>query len=310
MIKYFKKRNPFLVYNSEYLVSFSTDGEYKNFDIYKYKRIRDRLIHNRIIKPQQIIHPKPCTLQDLKLIHTDKYLRQIQDPIFVNKIMKIQINSIWENMILEYFKAVCGGTVLAAQYALEKKQVVFNLGGGFHHAHPEKAEGFCLINDVAIAISRLEQKYRKLRFLIIDLDYHQGNGNALIFNGKENVFTFSVHADHWEDIDSSTNLDIPVPSSISESDYISVIKEHTVNVIQYFKPDIIFYIAGSDPYEMDSLGDMKISRDVMLERNMFVLTVARDKKLPVVIVPGGGYGKDSWHIYYDFIEHSVSRKYV
>lgn len=301
MFNIFKRQKAYIVFSSEYLVGVSTYGDHHSFDIFKYKRIRDLLVSQKVLKPKNIFYPEPCTFDDMRLVHTEKYIQLIKDPLYVNQALKIEINSLWENSVLEYYMAVSGGTIEASFRALEFKKPVFNLGGGFHHAQPEKAEGFCLLNDIAMAIMRLKKETSLKKFLIVDLDYHQGNGNGLIFKDDQNVFTFSVHADHWEDIESPRSLDVLVSSDVSNTKYISLVKENFEKVLKKFTPEIIFYVAGSDPYEKDELADMKISRETMLERNMFVLEQAVNRSLPLVILPGGGYGKDSWEIYNDFI---------
>ena len=301
MFSLFKRHKAYIVFSSEYLVGISTYGDHHSFDILKYKRTRDMLISGKILKPKNIFHPEPCTFDDIRLVHTEKYLQMIRDPLYVNQALKIEINSLWENSVLEYYMAVSGGTIEASFKALELKKPVFNLGGGFHHAHPEKAEGFCLLNDIAIAIMRIKKETALKKILIVDLDYHQGNGNGLIFKDDHNVFTFSVHADHWVDIESSTSLDVLVLSDISDKEYMELIRKNLEKVMESFTPEIIYYIAGSDPYEKDELADMKISRGMMLERNMFVFEQAVKNSLPLVILPGGGYGKYSWKIYNDFI---------
>lgn len=301
MFRIFKRHKAHIVFSSEYLIGLSTYGDHHSFDIFKYKRIRDLLISGKVLKPKHILLPQVCSFDDIRLVHTDKYIEMIKDPLFVNQTLKIEVNSIWENSVLEYYMAVSGGTIMAAFKAIELGQAVFNLGGGFHHAQPETAEGFCLLNDIAIAIMRVKSVTSIKKILIVDLDYHQGNGNGIIFKDDPDVFTFSVHADHWEDIESATTLDILVASDISDKDYLKLIKENLKKIMNSFEPELLFYIAGSDPYEKDELADMLISRDTMLERNMFVLRQAENKSLPLVILPGGGYGNESWEIYYDFI---------
>lgn len=305
MFRFFKKQKAYIVFSSSYLIGVSTYGNHHSFDIYKYKRIRDLLISEKILKAKNILHPGPSSFTDIRRVHSEKFIQQIKDPIAVNQLLKIQINSLWDNTVLEYFMAVCGGTIFAACKALEYNAPVFNLGGGFHHAQPDKAEGFCLLNDVAIAIKKIQSKKGRKKILIIDLDYHQGNGNAIIFQNDSSVFTLSVHADKWIDLVAVSNKDILVPSDISDDEYMMIIKNEFDFVLDDFDPELIFYIAGSDPYEKDQLADMHISRETMLQRNMYVVEKARKINKPIVILPGGGYGKDSWEVYYDFVKNTL-----
>ena len=306
MIHFFKQRKAYIVFSSDYLVGVSTYGDHHSFDIFKYKRIRDLLISDKIVKPKQILQPQIAAFSDVALVHTEKYIQHIKDPITVNQLLKIEINSLWDNTVLEYFLAVSGGTIYAACKALEYRKPVFNFGGGFHHAQPESAEGFCLINDVAIAIKKIKNKRKVNKVLIVDLDYHQGNGNLLIFKDDPTVFTFSVHADRWLEEEGQANKGILVDSDISNEDYLDLISRELDSILEKFKPGIIFYIAGSDPYEKDELADMKIDRETMLKRNMYVISRANEIDTPIVILPGGGYGKDSWEIYYDFVKTTMT----
>ncbi|MCB0283483.1 MAG: histone deacetylase [Calditrichae bacterium] len=305
MISIFRKPKAYIVFSSEYLVGVSTYGDHNSFDIYKYKRIRDQLITDKLLKLKHILYPQPCSYNDINLVHTNNYIRKIKDPVFVNQALKIEVNSVWDNTVLEYYKAVCGGTVFAAFNAISLGKPVFNLGGGFHHAQPDKAEGFCLLNDIAIAIRKIKLKTEIKNILIVDLDYHQGNGNTKIFKDDASVFTFSIHADCWNKFDAVANLDVLVSSDLSDREYLRQIRLNLKEVLSSFKADLIFYIAGSDPYKGDNLADMKISRKAMLQRNVYILSKAREHKIPIVVLPGGGYGPDSWLIYYEFIKAAL-----
>ncbi len=302
MMWFFRKPRAYLVFSSDYLLGLSTYGSYHGFDIYKYKRMRDALLKEKVVHRNWVCAPRPCRNEDITLVHSAEYLRKIQDPLYVNQMLKIQMNSMWDSSVLEYFKAATGGTLYATALALNKNNAVFNLGGGFHHAHSDHGEGFCLINDVAIAIEKFRRKKRIQKVLVVDLDYHQGNGTAGIFRENPEVFTFSVHAEQWEEINGTANLDVLVDSKISDRDYLALIRRHLDELAENTEADIIFYVAGSDPYAEDALADMHISRQAMLQRNLMVLDFAAGLNIPLVILPGGGYGESSWYIYYDFLK--------
>jgi acetoin utilization deacetylase AcuC-like enzyme len=308
LISFLRKPKAYVVFSSEYLIGVSTYGDHHTFDIFKYKRIRDTLISEKLLKAKNILYPKPCDFSDIANVHTSIYIRKIQDPIYVNQALKIEINSIWDNSVLEYYKAVCGGTIYATYKAIELKKPVFNLGGGFHHAQPDKAEGFCLLNDIAIAIKKIKETTNLRKILIVDLDYHQGNGNTLIFKDDPEVYTFSIHADKWLDAKAVSNRDILIQSDISDEKYRLLVEENLNSIMDHFKPELIFYVAGSDPYIHDDLTDMSISRGMMLKRNLFVLGSAQKFNIPIIVLPGGGYGQKSWEIYYDFISTALKGK--
>ncbi|MCK5344935.1 MAG: histone deacetylase [Candidatus Heimdallarchaeota archaeon] len=301
----FKREHVKVVFSSDYIHGLSSIGEYQTFDIMRFKKIRDKLVDEKLLKRKNILRPEFCTTDDLRQVHTEKYIRQIQDPQFVSRLLKLDEVNLFYNSVLEFYKAVTGGTLLATAYSLKWNIPVFNLGGGYHHAHADKGEGFCLVNDVAIAIQKFRSLNRAKKYMIIDLDYHQGNGNLLYFQDDRDVFTFSMHADTWVEIEREHNKDILLPAGCDDETYLAILEKELNETCWKFRPDIVFFIAGSDTYEKDTLGDMDISREGMLKRNLFVYRKVRKQNIPLVVVAGGGYGEDSWEVYYDFIAHCL-----
>ena len=267
----------------------------------RFKRIRDVLVDKKIVHRKNILKPTMVSYEDMALVHTETYLKRIQNPVYVGKTLRIEHVDPWDSTLLEFFRIVTGGTILASEYAIHHKSTVFNLGGGFHHARSDSAAGFCLINDVAIAIEKFRSKKMIFRPMIIDLDYHQGDGTLSFYNEDSDVFTFSLNASHWLTSEKQNNLDIHLPENCNGSTYMDILRTNLPKIIEAFKPDIIFYIAGSDIYAHDSIGDLNLSRAEMLDRNMYVLNQVQTRRLPLVVVAGGGYGSESWMIYYDFI---------
>jgi acetoin utilization deacetylase AcuC-like enzyme len=275
----------------------------------RFKKIRDLLVAKRIIKRRKILKPDMVSYNDMALVHAEKYLKRIQNPVYVSKILKFDHADPWDSTILEFFRIVTGGTLLATEYAIRHQSTVFNLGGGFHHAQIDKAVGFCLLNDIAIAIQKYRLKKKISNPLIIDLDYHQGDGTLQFYNDDSNVFTFSLNASHWITSEKENNLDINLPENCSGSAYIEILRSKLPEILKEFNPDIVYYIAGSDPYSHDTIGDLSISRQEMLDRNMYVLKQVQSEKLPLVVVAGGGYGAESWKIYYDFIRATIGKRH-
>lgn len=311
MISFFRRKaKAFLVYSIEYNIGLSGQSNSEILDVYKFKRIKERLLNERAIKQKQIILPGTVDNLDLQRVHSPKYIKQIQDPIFVNNALKLNVNDPWDNSLLEYFKIVTAGTVTATIKAIESKRPVFNLGGGFHHAKYQQAEGFCLINDIAVAIEKARAEKSIKKVLIVDLDYHQGNGNLDIYKDDPDVYTFSIHADTWLEQKAIANRDIQIKSNITKKEYLQLIKANLKEIEKEFQADLIFYVAGSDPYKHDALADMQIGRKAMLKRNLSILKFAWKRRIPLVVVAGGGYGPKSWKIYYDFISHALKGTYV
>ncbi len=302
-----RKKNTWVVFSHDYYHGLSGVNQIDTIDAMKFKRIRDTLVEKKIINRKKILIPGMVNYHDMGLVHTQPYLKNIQDPAHVSQLFHIYMDTPWDSSILEFFRIVTGGTLLATEHAIKNQGVVFNLGGGFHHARPDQAAGFCLINDVAIAISKYRKKKLIHKPMIIDLDYHQGDGNLLIFKDDPAVMTYSMHANPWLTVSKENNIDIIVPEKSDGQHYLEILQSTLPPAFNNFNPDLVFYIAGSDPYEADTIGDMKLTREQMLVRNLFVFNLVQAKKVPMVILAGGGYGPQSWNIYYDFIREIFLR---
>jgi len=296
-----------IVYRSEYLTAVHSRSSYRTFDPKRFKKIRDQLVKDHLIKRKDIIRPQSVSEDDMLLVHSQNYLNSLKNPVFVGKILNLDYVDPWDNYVLEYFRFMVGGTLAATQYALEKNITVFNLGGGYHHAHPDRGEGFCLLNDVAIAIEKYKIQYSIKRVLVVDLDYHQGNGILLYYRNNPDVFTFSMHTENWDEIDKANNIDLELPSHINDEEYLEILEKRLPKVFDDFIPDLTIYLAGSDPYIKDELGDFDISEVGMLDRDIFVYQQARNRKIPLVVVAAGGYGPESWKIYYNFIKWVINK---
>lgn len=254
-----------------------------------------------------MLQAEQVSTEDILRVHTKEYLESLRNPMTVGKILNLDYVDPWDNYVMEHFRFIVGGTLLATQYALEENKTVFNLGGGYHHAHPDRGEGFCLLNDVAITIEKYLSQNRIERVLVVDLDYHQGNGILLFYRNNPNIFTFSVHAANWDIVEKENNIDIELPTGTGDEEYLGVVKNHIPNILENFTPDLTIYLAGSDPYKDDVLGDFNISEQGMLDRDIFVYNQVRSRNIPLVVLAAGGYGLESWRIYYNFIKWVIKR---
>jgi len=307
-MRIFRRKRCKIVYRSEYFSAIHGENTHRSFDVMKYKKVRDQLIKEKLIKRKDVLTAPRISDEDLLLVHTREYLDTLKSPMIVGKILNLNYVNPWDEYILEYFRYVSGGTVLAAEYALEHHLAVFNLGGGYHHAHPDRGEGFCLINDVAVAIRKLQNLNKLNHTLIVDLDYHQGNGNLLYFRDDERTFTFSMHANNWDEIrGKKNNIDLEIPSHTSDDNYLKILTAELPKVFGVFKADLVIYVAGSDPYIKDTLGDFDISEDGMLQRDIIVYRESVKRQIPLVILGAGGYGPESWKIYFNFIKWVITK---
>ncbi len=307
ILRLFRQKRAKIVYRSEYMTAIYARDNHRAFDVMKFKKIRDQLVKEHLITRKDVLVPPRVSDEDLLRVHTKKYLESLKNPLIVAQYLYLDYVNPWDEFIFEYFRYVTGGTILAAEHAFEQDLVVFNLGGGYHHAHRDKAEGFCLINDVAVAIEKLRAEKKLRRVLVVDLDYHQGNGVMLIYKNDPDVFTFSIHGATWEEIDKENNLDIELPSHTGDAEYLEALKSYLPGVVERFQPELTIYLAGADPFKEDTLGDFELTESGLLERDQFVYQQIRQRKIPLAVLAAGGYGPHSWKIYFNFIKWVITK---
>lgn len=237
------------------------------------------------------VEPEPVAWEQLALVHTADYLRKVRlGRLSLEEIAQLELP--WAPAIVEGFRLMAGGTLLAARHALEGHPPAgLHLGGGFHHAFANHGEGFCLFNDVAVAIRVLQQEQRIVRAAVVDCDVHHGNGTALIFDGDPSVFTFSIHQQHnYPAFKPRGSLDIGVEDRLTNVAYLTRLRKALPAVLD-FQPDLLFYLAGADPYEDDQLGGLALTQEGLRERDRIVLAACRNASLPVVVTLAGGYAR-------------------
>ena len=295
-----------LFFRDEYVYDAVEEGFRHTFDIERPRRIRDALISSGTVPPQDFEAPAAVSDEELLLVHTPQYLDQIRDPATLARFLLLDPKRRWDQGLLDQFRYASGGTLAAARAAAFEGAWGVNLGGGFHHAQADKAEGFCAIADVAVAIRCLRREGFAGRILVVDLDYHHGNGNALIFAGDETVFTFSMHNVPWCFIDKRNNRDVEIPAQADDETYLSLLRPVLPKIVAEFRPALAFYLAGSDPFIEDTLGDCAMSEAGLLERDRFVTSTLGAAGVPMVVVTAGGYGPSSWRIYYNYFRWLVT----
>ncbi len=258
------------------------------FPTVKYKLVRQLLIDKGILNPDEVFTPEPASDEDVALVHTEEWIRKLKfGTITYADIMRLEIP--YSQQVVRAFWLAAGGTILAARLALERG-IGFNIGGGFHHAFPNHGEGFCAIHDVAIAVRRLQKDGLVRRAMVIDTDVHHGNGTAAIFAGDASVFTLSIHQrDNYPEIKPPSSLDIHVEDNVGDSEYLRRLSEACNIAIPGFRPDIVFYVAGADPYCQDQLGGLNLTFDGLRERDRMVFERAARERIPVVVTLAGGY---------------------
>lgn len=237
----------------------------------------------------EFVEPSPAAWDDLELVHTAEYLEQVREGLFSpQELMQLELP--WSPEIVEGFRLMTGGTLAAGRDALVAGFGA-HIGGGFHHAFANHGEGFCLFNDVAVAIRVLQRERRVTRAAVIDCDVHHGNGTAMIFDRDPAVFTFSIHQQHnYPAFKPRGSLDIGLEDGAGDAEYLAKLGQALPNVLA-FEPDIAFYLAGADPYEDDQLGGLGLSIEGLRERDHLVFTACRGARIPIVLTLAGGYAR-------------------
>ena len=242
--------------------------------------------------PAERIHDPPrATTADLLRVHTAGYVTRFTEGLLDDAEIR-RIGFPWSGGLVERSYRAVGGTVAATRAALERG-VAMNLAGGTHHAFPDHGEGFCVFNDVAVAIRALQADGSVRRAAVVDLDVHQGNGTHAIFSGDADVFTFSMHGErNYPFHKVAGSLDIELPDGTGDADYIDALAGALPGVIAASAPDLVIYLAGADPHEHDRLGRLALTHDGLARRDALVLQSCRDVGTPVAITIAGGYGRD------------------
>ena len=275
-----------LVYSDQYDLNL---GEHV-FPSKKYRWLHDRLIQTRFADPEDFVEPRPATNEDLLLVHdTDWVVRLRSGTLSYQQILQLEIP--YSHAMVQAFMLAAGGSILAARHALETG-VGFNIGGGFHHAFRDHGEGFCAINDIAIAIRRLQQDGAIRRAMVVDCDVHHGNGTAAIFAGDASVFTISIHQfNNYPSEKPPSSLDIHLADGIGDAEYLHRLGNGYRAALTMFRPELVVYVAGADPYYEDQLGGLSLTFDGLKERDSLVMHTALTQQIPVAVVLAGGYAQ-------------------
>jgi acetoin utilization deacetylase AcuC-like enzyme len=271
------------------------------FPTAKYSRLHARLLDARIIEPADIVEPAPAGWDVLALVHTPEYLTKIRSGALSPEDLA-ELELPWSQEMVEGFRLMAGGTIEAACLAcglhgsssradFQGRGVACHLGGGLHHAFANHGEGFCPFNDVAVAVRVLQRDPRCSRVAIVDLDVHHGNGTAFIFESDPRVFTFSMHQQHnypmWKPRGS---LDIGLPDGTGDAAYLRAL-ERALPDVMASDPQCVFYLAGADPYEEDTLGGLRLTAAGLRRRDRMVIEAVRGAGVPLVVTLAGGYAR-------------------
>ena len=303
-----------LVYSDDYYLPIGAHV----FPAEKYQRVHKRLLQTGVAEPGDFVPPQPASDRDILLVHTPMYVQKLKTGT-LSAHEELQLEIPYSPELVRAFWLAAGGSILAADLAL-RERVAFNIGGGFHHAFPDHGEGFCMIHDVAVAIRRMQHDDRIRSAMTVDCDVHHGNGTAAIFAGVRvpsaplpstgapllgpaapvklrnahagEVFTISLHQEHnYPASKPPSSIDVDLPDEIGDEEYLGWLDHALSSGLRQFKPDLMCYIAGADPYQEDQLGGLSLTIEGLKRRDALVFRVARARDIPVMVTFAGGYAR-------------------
>lgn len=258
------------------------------FPTVKYRRVKETLLAEGTLRAADLVRPEPAPWEQLSRVHDGAYLRKIRERGFSRREELTLEVPLTDEFVLA--SRVCAsGTTLAGRRALESG-LCLHLGGGFHHAFRDHGEGFCLLNDVAVALRTLLDEGRLERAAVVDCDVHHGNGTAAIFADEPAVFTFSLHQEHNYPLHKPPgDLDLGLPDGTGDGEYLAILQERLEEVLPAHRPELVVYLAGADPYREDQLGGLSLSKRGLRARDDAVLEVCREAGTTVAVCLAGGY---------------------
>src|SRR5437764_7141512 len=265
-------------------------GEGHVFPIRKFELVRDRLLREGTLAPSEIVEPREAAVEDVLLVHTEDYVTRLRAGALTARELR-RLGLPWSKALVRRSFLAASGTINAARSALEEG-VGANLAGGTHHAFPDHGEGFCVLNDVGIAVRVLRRDRLIRRAAVVDLDVHQGNGTASIFAGDREVFTLSMHgAKNYPLFKIPSTLDVELADGTSDGEYLETLARNLPLVFAH-RPEIVFYLGGADPFAGDRLGRLALTAGGLRERDETVLGECKARGVPVATVMSGGYAED------------------
>jgi len=261
------------------------------FPMLKYELIPGQLLHEGTMHASEIFAPAVCEDEVILLAHDAQYLKRLNDQTLSDREQRA-IGFPQSPALTLREKIITQGTIDCARYAISNG-VALNVAGGTHHAFADHGEGFCLLNDFAVAARLLLSTGEVEKVVIVDLDVHQGNGTASIFQGDPKVFTFSMHGAHnYPFRKEVSDLDVPLPDGIGDEEYLGLLESHLPRVLDEQQPDLVFYLSGVDILSTDRFGKLNVSMEGCLNRDVIVLQALKQRSIPCAVSMGGGYSPD------------------
>lgn len=260
------------------------------FPSQKFRLIAEALLAEKIAASEDFVKPEPASDEDILRVHTPEWTRKLKTgTLTASEVMLLEIP--YSRELVEAVWLAAGGSILAARCAL-RDGFGANLGGGFHHAYPEHGEGFCAIHDVAVAIRRLQADGAIRKAMVVDTDVHHGNGTAAIFQKDSSVFTISIHQENnYPAHKPASSIDLHMMDRADDDEYMDALMPAVEKALDEFRPELLFYIGGADPFCDDQLGGLSLTKNGLKERDRRVFEEARRRAIPVATALAGGYAR-------------------
>jgi histone deacetylase 11 len=293
-----------LIYHPTYNITAFGLERLHPFDGRKYRRIHEALITRGLRRACEFLRPRPVSRADLLAVHTTEYLQSLRDPEALARILEVPAVTRLPRWAIDWhilrpMRFATGGTILACRLALEHG-ISINLGGGYHHAAAGCGGGFCVYSDAALAVKLLHDEGKVGKVLVIDLDAHQGNGTASAIRDWSWASIFDLYQrDIFPARKEPEDYPLPVRSGLTGVEYLGIVRDSLPSVLENDRPDLILYNAGSDPFEGDPLAGFRLTEGDLAERDLLIVSMARERGIPVAMVLSGGYSSASWKIHAD-----------
>ena len=275
-----------LVYHDRYDLHLGTHV----FPSQKFRLIYEMLLSEGLAKKEDILRPEPASDEDILRVHTEEWVQKLKTgTLTASDVMRLEVP--YSPELVEAVWLAAGGSILAGQMAL-RDGFGSNLSGGFHHAYPEHGEGFCAIHDVAVAIRKLQADGDIKKAIVVDTDVHHGNGTAAIFRNDPSVFTLSIHQlNNYPGHKPPSNVDLNMDDRVEDEEYLGALIPAVQQALDSFRPEILFYVGGADPYCEDQLGGLSLTKEGLEKRDRCVFEEARRRGIPVATTLAGGYAR-------------------
>lgn len=300
--RYRLKKKISIWYHPAYIPAIKSMASYERFSIKRAKKVLSTLRQKLLLFAGDLKNAPQASWNELELFHDSRYLTETTQNSKAFLPLGIQLDEEEQEFWIEAQRHMVGGTIQAAKALVNKKcKIAFNLGGGLHHAEPNYGTGFCLYNDIGVAIRVLRSENYQGKILIVDLDYHQGNGNMLGLKDDTLTYHYSLQGHEWREVQNPNIFQLNLPLHAKDAEYLPILEKTLQENLERIKPDLVFYIAGTDVLKHDYFGEFRLSLWGVFKRDRFVVESCKERRIPMLITLGGGYSDRAWESTYHLL---------